>query len=199
MPIPELTAALASMVAAIDLDSAVTFIDDHNLVSQLLATGISHCLPERCIVCEVLDYAGRYAECKKLLEGIINEKIGDTAFMHQLRQFASTDHAEHYGLKDLSIYRAYALACLQLGMIYYRENKYEDAKRYFTLSERVLSRIHKQLPCFGELARTEYCLGLAARQEHEYDIARQKFSDSVQYAWQGLEQKGQTEQQEPQF
>lgn len=175
-------------MATVDLDSAVTFIDEHNLVAQLLPTDIGHYLVERCTVCEVLDYAGRYAECKQLLEGIIHEKIGATNFMQLLHQFANTDDPAH-DLNDLTLYRRYAIACLQLGMIYYRKNKYEDAKGYFALSERVLSRIHSQVTCFGELARAEYCLGLVARQEHDYDIARQKFSDSVQHAWQGLEQR----------
>jgi tetratricopeptide (TPR) repeat protein len=162
-----------------DFDNAVAYADRHRLDSNLhrLPLDNEETLRACSLIAEVRDYAGQYPEAQDAIK-----QVGLRAFS-QLKDFLRESSSAYYAN---NYQKEQSWACLHWGMHHYRLHNYEYALDAFTVAERSLRRIHKQLACPGSLARALYCLGLVAREEHRYNEARTLFSSSVEMAGQQL-------------
>ena len=134
-------------------------------------------LRARCLVCEVLDYAGLYKQ-----SGDVINDVGITA----QRELKREQEANNIISNSIPLLKQQCWACLHLGMFYYRSHNLKQAQECFQLSKSVLTMVHRTHPSYMSLARAHYCLGLVARNDHKYDIAREHFSRSVEIASEGL-------------
>lgn len=184
---------LESLLEKADLDGAVAYIA--NLRPEEFQQSMAHdleakrALRARCLACEVYDYAGRTSEANLCLSGMRDQLYEDL-------QAALRPRAEVWKSKDaLEYLKQECLACLHLGMVaHYRSHEYQEAFKLFERAEAVLSRINTNAPpirSFGTLARTYYCLGLAEREQHNFDEARRNFSKAVECAWTRILEKQQ--------
>lgn len=140
-------------------------------------------LSQRRALCDTLYYAGRYEDASRIFETDGSKARDDLNEALTRKSLAGISEDK---LKDL---QSRCDACLSLGLVlHYSRNEVTRARELFESSERVLSRIHSSLPIYDSLTRANYCLGLIDRNEHKYDTARDFFSRSIDFAWEGLTQ-----------
>jgi tetratricopeptide (TPR) repeat protein len=176
---------LYSLVRAGSYDPAYELITRERL--DLLVESASDELEgyrRRCLLADVWDYVGQYDKAK--------EVIGNSGSIakQELESFLYSAKAKlNIDLSDSEVLRYKRLGWVSIhhGMTYYRADGLATAKSCFARSLDVFKEIDQYRSCTGSLARATYCLGLVARNDHDYDAGRRFMAESVELAWERMQ------------
>jgi tetratricopeptide (TPR) repeat protein len=177
---------LESYLSEANLDGALEYIRQTDAGRELRAlTGDpARALYARCLLSEVLDYAGLREEA--IMH--VGEAGADAKRALQRERDSGRTMID---LQQLHVLKQQCWCCLQLGMVqHYRRQQWEDAATCFELARTILKRIARTPgnSCLGSMSRAHYCLGLVAREQHDYTKARMHFSKSIEYAGKKLKE-----------
>lgn len=166
-----------------NLDDALKFLlsNEQSAEAYLNKESGPRGLYARSLICEVLDYAGLWRQATRYI-GDHGKKAYDTLCNSKTNTSL---------LSNLRLTKQQCWCCLHLGMVqYYREQQWAKAREHFEAARMVLEQIARvqEGSCFGSLSRAYYCLGLVAREEHDYITSRQHFSKSIEFAGKKLGQ-----------
>jgi len=183
-------------------DDALTMVSGSDLRSIWAPDDISR-LRFRCMISDVWDYGGCYADAKNVLfDGERNEHIGETA------KKALRTVRDVHDLRDLAMAKQQCWSLLLWGMTYFRSSygssdiapsqdstaltpPLDEAMELFQLALKIAQILHEstKIQITGTLARAWYCIGLAHRERRESQKARAAFRRALELTEDGIEER----------